>query len=151
MKDYVPLIVGSVSAVTLVLVAFLGSWLGRRNEHARWLREQRLEIYAEWLGVLSTTLLIVVRMRHFRDKGHADVISGSSEELAVEARELRLKRFVVLSRLNLLASLKVRVGAEKLLEKFHAVMDGDLLINDPRWYEGVEIFNSLVRSELDSE
>jgi hypothetical protein len=151
MKDYLPLIVGSLSAVTVVLVAFLGSWLGRRNEHARWLREQRLEVCAEWVGVLGASLLVASRLRRFRDQGHSDLISGTSEDLAVEARELRLKRSLILSRLKLLASPKVRVGAEKLLDVFHTIPDADLFINDPRWDEGVEVFSLLVRSELGSK
>ncbi len=63
MKDYLPLIVGGVSAVTVVIAAFLGAWLGRRNEHARWLREQRLLVYSEWLGVVVEDLFVVSLIR----------------------------------------------------------------------------------------
>jgi hypothetical protein len=165
MKDFLPLIVGSLSAVTLVLVAFVGAWLGRKGEHARWLREERLAVYSEWLGALLETLIRIKRqyvllrevpsslpestVRH--DRGE-DVGPGDLAERLRDQREhgfrLELERDVLYYRLQLLASPAVRAGAADLYVAATVALDSENPVAAREWVSGVVAFESLVRAEL---
>jgi hypothetical protein len=136
-KDYAsiinPLIIAAVAA-------YLGAWLGRRNEHAKWLREQRLQVYSDWLGALwrGETLLentyhvrsLVVRADTVR-KGIATDSPTAVSKLAVVIEDLakfdkmneelyanafkdRVLERSLYTRLEMLAGEKVREKAQKL-------------------------------------
>jgi hypothetical protein len=50
-KIVVSLAGGAVSAAVLGLI---GAWIGRRSEHKKWLREERLDAYRDYLQTLET-------------------------------------------------------------------------------------------------
>jgi hypothetical protein len=58
MKDYIPLLAATISGIILIAVAIFGAWVGRRNEHYKWLREERLQTYTEWLNTQSELQII---------------------------------------------------------------------------------------------
>jgi hypothetical protein len=56
--SYAPVMAAGITATILVVVAVLGSWLNRKNEHAKWLREQRIQAYSEWLGLFEEQTIV---------------------------------------------------------------------------------------------
>jgi hypothetical protein len=60
---YVPILAAGVSGVVLLAVAFWGAWFGRRSEHAKWVRDQRVQVCSEWLGVLEELLIYMEDLR----------------------------------------------------------------------------------------
>ncbi len=56
--SYAPIMAAGITATVLVVVALLGSRLNRNNEHAKWLREQRIQAYSEWLGLFEDLTIV---------------------------------------------------------------------------------------------
>jgi hypothetical protein len=174
MKDYVPLLAASVSAVTLIAVALLGAWIGRRNEHAKWQREQRLETYAAWLAVEQSIVLFMERSKNLTEK-YAALVQESSvlppealervqqcqetaDKLAAEQDEhekvfhaLRLEEYVAANRLQILASKPVRVQAERVHKAMNRLVSTEKAAQatpSSPWVDAVAEFHIVVRKEL---
>jgi hypothetical protein len=174
MKDYVSLLAASVSAVTIIAVAFFGAWIGRRNEHAKWQREQRLETYAAWLAVEQSIILFMERSEDFSKK-HAALMQESkvplpetleriqqlqeaTAKLAAEDDEddkvfhaLRLEEYVADNRLQILASKPVRVQAERVNKAMNRLVSTEKAAQATpysHWVDAVAEFHIVVRKEL---
>jgi chromosome segregation ATPase len=122
MKDYFPLILGGVSAVTVVIAAFLGAWLGRWNEQARWLREHRLSVYSEWLGAMVENLVEMSRAHDL--KRQTSSLRSEAQNIGSEIRKLRSETKDISGALNRLEKLGDDIDRRVALVE-EEILDGE--------------------------
>jgi hypothetical protein len=175
MKDYVPIGAAALSGFVFIVVVFLGAWLGRKNEHARWVREQRLQAYTDWLGVLHELLVLKAELGGLGEKFGSLIRTLDSmaepldsdmqgllrfheetrkcearhDELVKELRRVRLLQTSLFNKVQVLASLPLRHEAVVLSEVMHELVDDDdKYASDLRWSDALDVFRGLMRKEL---
>jgi hypothetical protein len=136
-KDYSSLVVAIISTLTILVVAYLGAWFGRRNEHTKWVREQRLQAYAHWLGVLEEEVTLLDKIYDVRfsivtaDKTRQNIeaedpaavrkiaaviedlkkFANMNDELHVEAFKTKVRSRTAYNKLQILAGKRMRQKA----------------------------------------
>jgi hypothetical protein len=177
LKDFVVVLAPVISAVVVIVVAFLTPWLVRRNEHARWLREQRVEFYSGWLVLVeegmvhieeqkvlieSCNKLIADQEAHLKSPeplgwrstvlaDRAAQLQGQRSELSEAGQRLRLDRVTMFNKVHLLGTAVIREEAAALDKLALKLIDAGTYRSAPEWGVGLSRFYTLARKELGVE
>ncbi len=171
------LIPTGISAIVLIVAAFLAAWLSRKNEHTRWLREQRLEVYCQWLGLLDEYMILLEDMTKQLAKEEdalerlkakikvleseaalagkpyvplleTDSEGGDGTSYNEDIRRQRLVRFAILNKILILSTDPVREEAVVLQKLANEVVDSEEGRFSLEWADGLARFYVVVRKEL---
>jgi hypothetical protein len=177
LKDYVTLIATSISAIVLIVAAFLAAWLSRENEHTRWLREQRLEVYCQWLLLFEERMILLedITKQWAKDEEALGRLKAKIKVLESEGelagkpyvplpepgseggggtpydediRRQQLVRFATLNKILILSTYPVRDEAIVLQKLANEVADSEEGRSSPDWVYGLARFYEVVRKEL---
>lgn len=99
-----PLATITTSVVAGGAIVIVGAYLARSHDHARWLREQRLQLYADFADASQTVYDAVGMMRVMRhDPGEHDLYLHARD--TAEAQEIVMGR--LLNRIRMIGSLEM--------------------------------------------
>ncbi len=90
--NYLPAVVALMSFLGTLAATFVGGYFTRRNEHEKWLRQERLQAYSGFVGKLS--LLYDLRREVNRMYDRDELLEGSGrveetrKEVSARRREL---------------------------------------------------------------